>query len=329
MIFSDNLVKRVEQSEFMTRLIAEKRVVLDNTEFTYWNSCFSAGLWNGAIRKVSANGATPLIFGEAAHVFMDKRLGGMSYQDALGLALLKATEKKLDSFMDARRNKANLELMLSSYESHTAVVPSEKIRPYEHEGRPMLEQKFSIPLGSFVLKAGILFPQDEEIQVIWSGTIDVIGSTGSQAGLWVIDHKTTSVMGPKFADGYIRSSQMLGYTKATQLITEHTGLKVQGVLINALASRSNGYEFKHFHLPMASWKLTEWHSETIYAVQQLVINMAQFIATKESVPNREHCVTKYGRCPYFDLCEAPHIMRERILNDKSFYVDNEWRGNHA
>jgi hypothetical protein len=136
-------------------------------------------------------------------------------------------------------------------------------------------------------------------------------------------------MGPKFADGYVRSSQMMGYHKATQLIMKDSGLKIEGVLINALALRSSGYEFKHFLLPTASWKLEEWHSETIYAVMQLVISMAQFLATGEAVPNREHCVTKYGRCSYFDLCEAPHGLRQKQIDDPLFYVDNEWRGNHA
>jgi hypothetical protein len=329
MLFSEILTAKVKQSDFLLRLLNEKKVIVDNTEFTYWNSCFVSGLWNAAIRKVSTLGQTPLIFGEAAHRFLEHRLRGASFEESMSAADLVAIEKKLDGYLDPKRNRSNLRLMLESYDQHVAVVPSERIKPYMHNGVPMIEQKFSIPLGSFTLPAGIFFPQAETIQVIWSGTIDVIGSAGMHDGLWVIDHKTTAVMGPKFADSYIRSSQMLGYHKATQLIVKESGLRIEGVLINALASRSTGYEFKHFLLPMATWKLEEWHSETIYAVMQLVINMSQFLSTSEAVPNREHCVTKYGRCSYFDLCESPLVLRHKMLNDPSFFTDNLWRGNHA
>lgn len=321
MIFTPEIINLVKASEFVRRVKEEGRVVLDNTEFSNWNSCFVKGLWNGACRKVSATGQTPLLFGQAVHTGLEALMRGASLSDALEAARADAIESRLDSYIDPKRNTQNLELLLTSYVQHTNIINGEKIIPFEVEGTPLVEMPFSVPLGEVI-------HDDKKIQVIWSGKIDVIGTTRELSGLWVFDHKTTSVMGEKFADGYLRSSQMLGYARATQMIVANKDLKIEGVVINALASRSKGYEFKQFQIPFSKWKLEEWHTETLHAVRELLSSLDNFISFGEAAPNREQCVSKYGRCSYFDLCEAPPNIRFRTLNDESFFIDNKWNGAH-
>lgn len=324
MNFNPLLLGKIKSSEFYNRLIVEKRVVLDNTEYTNWNSCFVKGLWNGAIRIVSADGQTPLLFGQAVHVGLENLMRGVDLDECIKLAVADANKNKLDNYMDPKRTTANVELILQSYKMHTEIMRNERITPYEHNGQKLVEMPFSIPIGTFELTT---VGKPETIQVIWSGKIDVIWMINGK--IWIVDHKTTSVMGEKFADGYIRSSQMLGYSRVAQLIMDQYGLKVEGVCINALASRKGGYEFKQFFLPMSKWKLDEWHVEVIHAVKQLSETLIEFVKTGEAVPNREHCVTKYGRCPYFDLCEAPQLMREKLVVNKEFFVPNTWHGSHV
>jgi len=133
-------------------------------------------------------------------------------------------------------------------------------------------------------------------------------------------------MGERFLDDKLRSSQMLGYTYAAKYLSEHLfgGLPVYGVRINALAMRSSGYEFKQFDIPYPDWKLAEWQTATIAAIRSLVLQLDAFLASGVALPTREHCVTKYGKCPYFDVCDSVPMMRDRMIFDDSYFFVSDW-----
>jgi hypothetical protein len=75
---------------------------------------------------------------------------------------------------------------------------------------------------------------------------------------------------------------------------------------------------------MADWKIKEWHQETMFAVRNLILNALTFLSTGEAVPVREHCVTKYGKCKFFDLCENVPLVRERMIFDENLFKENPW-----
>lgn len=322
MKFSTTIVNLLEASTFIHRLKAEKRVQMDNTEFIDWNSCWVKGMYSGGLRRVPAHGVAPLLFGQAVHTGMKHLLLGHDLGFALSQAQLDATENKLDMLCDPRRNSATLVDLLSGYYTHTQIMPAERLVPVEINGVRVVEQTFSFPIGKIFFKAGELLTTDVEIEVWWSGIMDAL--VYHQNAIWVCDHKTTTVMGEKFVDDKLRSSQMLGYTHIGRLFEKQLSKPVRGVLINALALRKNDYEFKQFTLPMADWKIVEWQSETLRAVYNLVRNALDFLSTGEAVPVREHCVTKYGKCKFFDLCESVPAVRERMLYDTGFFTENKW-----
>lgn len=322
MKFSTTLVELLAASDFVNRLKVDKKVVMDNTEFTDWNSCFVKGLYSGGWRRVPTRGMGPLLFGQAVHTGMAALLRKSGLKVALELSALDARKSNLDSLLDPRRNTSTLAELLTAYAAHTDIVPSERIVPLELDDTLVVEQSFSFPLGRLDFAAGDLFNEPVTIEVMWSGIMDCLAYYQNE--IWVVDHKTTSVMGEKFIDTYLRSSQMLGYTYAARLFQDRLTRPIRGVLINALALRKNDFEFKQFPLPMASWKIDEWQTETLLAVRNVVRSTVEFLSTGEAVPIREHCVTKYGKCKFFDLCENVPVVRDRMLFDENWFTKNLW-----
>lgn len=322
MKFSTTLVDLMAASDFVNRLKLDHKVVMDNTEFTDWNSCFVKGLYSGGWRRVPVRGMAPLLFGQAVHTGMAALLRKQGLKTALELSALDARKTNLDSLLDPRRNSNTLAELLTAYAAHTDIVPSERIVPLELDGTPVVEQSFSFPLGVLTFEAGQLFAERVEIAINWSGILDCLAYYGNE--IWVVDHKTTSVMGEKFSDDKLRSSQMLGYTYAARLFQDKLSRPIRGVLINALALRKNDFEFKQFPLPMAAWKIDEWQTETLLAVRNIIRSTVEFLTTGEAVPIREHCVTKYGKCKFFDLCENVPVVRDRMLFDENWFAKNLW-----
>jgi hypothetical protein len=322
MRFSPLVVDTVKASTFVNRLKVDKKIMMDNSTFIEWNGCFVKGLYVDGLRRIPAYGVAPLIFGQAVHTGMKALVCGEPLENAIALAMLDAQRDNLDDLCDPRRNTRSLRDMLTGYDAHVKIMPNERLVPVELDGVKIVEKEFSFPIGTIRFPAGVLFPEATEVEVWWNGIMDML--IYYQNEIWVCDHKTTSVMGEKFADDKLRSSQMLGYTHIGRLFEERLGKKVRGVLINALALRAGGFEFRHFPLPMADWKIQEWHTETLQSIYQLVRNLVDFLGTGEAVPIREHCVTKYGKCKYFDLCENVPSVRERMIFDDGLFKENVW-----
>jgi len=133
-------------------------------------------------------------------------------------------------------------------------------------------------------------------------------------------------MGDKFVDDKLRSSQMLGYTYAARYLSETSfdNLPVYGARINALATRTGGYEFKIFDIPIANWKVDEWKAGVLLGMSQYIASIHTFLQTGEVSPTRDHCVTKYGRCAYFDACECMPQMRDRMIFDDEIFAVSNW-----
>lgn len=319
MIFSPLFLQRVAESNFVKQ-IKDGTLTIDNSEFSTWGSCFTMGLYNGALRRVNARSRTPLAFGGAVHTGLESFLRGES--DWRDRALADAAVTGLDSMGDPKRNSDKLTDLLDAYTLEYSRMRSMQFDILAIDGKPAVERPFVVPLGEtgpVQFDGGL-----SNIRVMWSGKIDLL--TKFEGAIAPVDHKTTTIMGDKFIDDKVRSSQMLGYTYAARYFaaTLFEGAAVFGVRINALAMRSAGFEFKLFDIPYPDWKVAEWQAETLGVIRQLVEQLGRFLATGVSLPTREHCVTKYGKCPYFDVCDSVPSMRDRMVFDDSYFFVSDW-----
>lgn len=318
MIFTERFRNAVAASNFVKEL-DNGRIILDNSENSYWNGCFVAGLYYGALRRVPARARSPLAFGSAIHVGIESFLKGEPKW--LDRALAEAATNGLDNMFDPKRTSDKVEELLTSYVMEYSRKASMRFNILESQGVPLVEKSFSVPLGT--IQANYK-GQLRTFEVIWLGKIDVLSLY--DAKICPVDHKTTSVMGDKFVDDKLRSSQMLGYTYAARHLSETAfdNLPVYGVRINALAQRTGGFEFKIFDIPVAQWKVDEWKAGTLLSLKQDIEKVDSFLANGVAAPIRDHCVTKYGRCPYFDACDCMPKMRDGMIFDDEIYAISNW-----
>lgn len=318
MIFSPHFLAQVAKSSFVDQ-IRKGVLTIDNSEYSSWDACFAKGLYAGALRRVGARSKSPLAFGGAVHAGIDAFLKGQSNWRDIALADAAVTE--LDSLGDPKRNTNKLLDLLESYTLEYSRMKSLQFKILSVDGKPCVEQSFAVPLGTIET---IFQSEYQQLQILWSGKIDVLSDY--EGAICPVDHKTTTVMGEKFIDDKQRSTQMLGYTYAAKYLAEKLfkGMPVFGVRINALAMRSAGYEFKVHDIPYADWKIGEWQQETLMSIRDLVRQLDHFIATAQVMPTRETCVTKYGKCPYFDVCDSIAPMRDRMIFDDSYFYVSEW-----
>lgn len=320
-----NLMDRLEKSTLVTDLRVSQSLSFDNSTFTNWQGCFVKGVLFSGIKRVSARQQAPLRFGSAVHEGLAARLSGKSNEKALAIALHTADENKLHECLDDRRNHRTLVSLLTSYFLHCDITNS-WITPVVLDDKPLVEQAFEFNLGHVMIE-GLKYFNDGHYLLKWKGKIDVVERYNGD--LWIVDHKTTTVMGEKFIDDKVRGSQMLGYTWAGRHFAVAFNERVKGVRINALAMRSNGFEFKMFQIPYSDVVIDAWHAETIAACVQHIRALDALLARAANsdtliVPNRESCVTKYGRCPYFDACDTMPVMMQRMLDDDTLFTDNVW-----
>lgn len=318
MKFSPQFLHTVASSAFVKNL-DEGRVLIDNSEFSTWGSCFSMGLYAGALKRVNSRSRTPLAFGAAVHAGLERFFKG--HANWREYALQEATAQELDSLGDPKRNTDKLMDLLEAYVLEYERHPEMQFKILRVEDQLGVEQSFTVPLGQILVNWR---GQERSIDILWMGKIDLL--TEYDNSIAPVDHKTTTVMGEKFADDKVRSSQMLGYTYAARYLSKElfNGLPVFGVRINALAMRSAGFEFKQFDIPFPDWKVAEWQMEQQLKIKELIHELSDFLITGDAVPTREHCVTKYGKCAYFDVCDSVPAMRDRMIFDDAYFYVSEW-----
>lgn len=216
----------------------------------------------------------------------------------------------------------------------------------EVNGQPMVEVPFALPLGTVEINQTIQYdpkialgyePRPDEqtaffcrnIHILWSGRIDAIIVMDGR--IWVMDHKTSSMGGERFTDQFFLSSQTIGYTWAAQELLNadiswedfehpHPPYKnVSGLLLNGIISRrptptGKANEFIRQRYPYYTWQLEEWKHNTLTLVSDFLSHLTRGFFPQQTA----WCINKYGRCPYFEVCQLPPQQRPTYLNSNLF-----------
>lgn len=181
---------------------------------------------------------------------------------------------------------------------------------YMHKGYPLVEKPFSLYIGDVL-----------GFKIVYMGRIDLVYKEGPHT--YVIDHKTTSMMGITYWQDTAMSEQQRGYCWA---VREVTGLEPLGYVINALACRKptktgTSIEFKRQNTftREPAGQLDEWRENMLYQVEEFLWHHKRGIYPR----HHKHCITKYGACPLYSVCELPLQSRELALQSSEF-AHNDW-----
>jgi hypothetical protein len=184
-------------------------------------------------------------------------------------------------------------------------------------GQPMVELPFAIYFGT----QNILAPGGDVIcvPIIYTGKIDLVIKT--PMGIFVLDHKTTSVLGPTWWQEQAVSPQYDGYIHAVLRTTDYAPI---GYWVNALGIRKptktgTSIQFERQMFIADAQRQAEWKRNTMEIIQRLLRD-----AAFDTYPmHRKSCVSKYGACSMYDVCSLPADNREALLTSGSFR-DNDW-----
>ena len=283
---------------------------MDNSMYTTW-ACPMKGLLSHAL-KLRPRGKSSLAmdYGTCIHAGLEQFMLGNGLMEALEAFDKSACELEIDKWLDGYRNSQRGRVSLSMW-WEWAEKNDVRFAPLTIRGETAVE-----------LGVEKVIDKVSDVTVIWEGRVDAV--VEYKGKLWIVDHKTSSMLGAKFINDKLRSSQFIGYYYTlNEVVKEEYGRPLEGVLLNVVCTGTKEPKFELYEVPFSEWQLEEWLEET----RMKLYNIMRFIGSldlKDTVVpvERELCVTKYGDCPMFQVCNAAPLARENLLRD--LYEEHNW-----
>jgi hypothetical protein len=134
--------------------------------------------------------------------------------------------------------------------------------------------------------------------------------------LYIMDHKTTSIMGPSYFQDFELSSQVFGYLWAAERIFQRP---ISGFIVNGLGIRKPTKTGKAFELVRHAVNndrslLEEWQRDTTHDIS----NYLQMCFDGYLPKRTKWCSGKYGQCQYFTVCQQAPESREFLINSGNY-----------
>lgn len=340
---------------------------VDNSMLELLNTCPRALQYNRLNQRVSTHESPSLNFGSAIHLALEfryKRCAHLACDPFDEAELSKVLAKQFNEHPTPSDDFRNLNWALEIMKQYNMIHGEEdfKLLEYEqeqncthcegrgwqfskHEGTDDLQSACPFCNGTGKNKLMVELPfalplfRHEDVQIMYSGRIDLpILRDDNQ--IFVMDHKTTSLLGPTFFDDKKMSAQQKGYAWSFEQLT---GMKVRGYEVNALRIKeppayvTNGTEPKRGGKKQSveDWwreslvrerfllnegELNEWRNNAIELVSEFFWHYSRGVFPMKT----SWCVGKFGRCPYFDVCST-HPPEDRLLIlNSGLYQDNTW-----
>lgn len=314
------LKDKIKESEVITRLFERSELIMDNSMFSTF-ACPMKGLLSYVLRlRPAGKGSLAMDFGTCIHAGLESLMKGGTIEEAKQKFIALAEELHIDDYCDPKRNSARGIEMLEMWMLFRANLAYD-FQPITIDGNIAVE--LGVEKLITIREVSFMGP----VKFIWNGRVDAVVRYKDK--LWVLDHKTTSMLGDKFLDDKMRSNQFLGYYYAlNELVKKEYGEPLAGCLINAICTGTKEIRFQLYELPFSEWQVEEWIEEIgdkMFNILCLLTNL--FSDDYNILSERETCVTKYGRCPFFEVCDSnPSTREQQLLTD---FEEHNWHPHHG
>jgi hypothetical protein len=318
-------------------LVDGDTLLIDNSSLEHFTTCPRQAHYS-IVRRLKPTGErVPLIFGGIIHKILEARYRACTTLHAqtqeVTNVMLATAQREFDKWTppedDFRTFSCAVEL-IRRYEDAYPFEQFEVVRGLD--GSPMIEVPFAIPLGEIAINSDftyldlstnqVITRHVKTIKLVWMGRIDLVYLSENGGGLYVMDHKTTSVMGPSYFSAFTIAHQMYGYAWAVEQLC---GKQVSAVVINALGVRKptrtgNAFEFKREVIPVQRGLLDEWKRDCIYIVADFVEMCRRGYMPKHTA----WCVGKFGECPFRKVCTLESTEQREVMLTSGEFVANDW-----
>lgn len=311
--------------------LIDDTLFIDNSSLEKFTTCPRSAEYYICAKRESAEERTALIFGKIAHKCLEVFYRNTEKpRDVVKAEMHAVAAMEYAAWQPPEDDFRNYGMMTNLIEDYSDAYPLEEgENVFLPSGLPAIELPFAVPLGEVEVNAELLVRDGKTgivakrqvgvVKVVWTGRIDRMYR--SQGRLYLMDHKTTSMMGPSFFKEFELSSQVYGYVwAASKLLTE----SVYGFTVNAIAVRrptktGKSLQFERAIVPLSQPLLTEWVDDTL----QIISNFLDMGIVGRFPKHTKWCVGKYGECPYRSICSLPPEHRELMLNS-GIYKPVDW-----
>ncbi len=306
---------------------------VDNTSFQSIQAC-GRHAFNELILGRVSNARAPLDYGAALHVGLE------TWQRTSDVDL--ATQALIAYWRKLPKYDMGWRTMAQAVETFTKYTEEYK-KPYtlwDHDGTTLIETGFRLHLADIDLnvilrdhprsvyvdstKDASGYHPDEyylpirKVRVFFTGRLDVLAKISGKPVL--VDFKTCSVPGSGFWDYFQLSPQFTGYLKALSQM----GIKCNDFLIDALittkpTATGTAISFSRQSFTRSKQLTDRWEHDFISSVKYFLHHLSTGV-----IHNYQSCITKYGRCAYYDVCTMPNDTAATSLLNSSFYSPRTW-----
>lgn len=314
---------------------------IDNSSSEDFVMCAFAGKIKKVLGRVPPTSA-PLVYGGAAHAGLDVRYRHLEDRGSETLVnmMAEAVVKKFEGFTPALDEWRTVDRCIDTLQRYLKKYPTEPFSVHQVDGVPQVEVPFSIPLGVIELNCELAYdwetlvdPEEwpdgtdggskvyvDDLHIFWTGRIDAVIQMDNR--LWVMDHKTSSIVGPTYWKEFELSQATLGYTFAGQEIYAQP---VSGLLANVLIGRKptktgtpTDFQRQRFYYSPA--RLNRWKKN----ITSIITNFVHRLVDDDFPQETKWCSGKYGMCPFHDECclDNEELTIQALYTNK--FADNTW-----
>lgn len=290
-------------------------------------------------KRIPASETPALNFGSAIHLALEHRykhylaqpVGDQFYNEIAALfnSFFESHPPQMEDYRDMNWAMEVVKRYMQRYSTETFSLL------VGADNKPIVELAFALPLYTHWMQHPEAPDEGQAIPVFYTGKIDLPIELDNQ--IFVCDHKTTSILGDGFFSAMKRTAQMRGYCWAFEQLT---GKKVQGYMVNAIRVKQpptyvndpnarrtktqspeqwwqESLQRERYHLNPG--ELDEWKANTIANVEEMFWHYERGYFPMRTT----YCVSKYGRCPYFDVCSLQSHDRGAYLAS-GLFQDQVW-----
>lgn len=302
---------------------------IDNSTIELLSTCPRALQYSKLQSRILNAPAPALSFGSALHLAMDVRYGKYGASKPSSELFSEQVAVMTKHFTDNPTEEdepRNLNWAIEVLKKYNEIYHTEPFNLLQdHEGKVLCELPFTIKLCDIPTPDGVAGTLSGTIPINYIGRIDL--PVLWDGNVWILDHKTTSMLGDRFFDEKQMSAQQIGYCWAFKQLT---GQDVKGFCINAIrtsqmpAKPKMGIEawwretLQRQRYPVTVEAMNEWKTNTIALIKEFFFHYEQQFFPQKTV----WCSGKYGKCQYFGVCSYPLANREQILASEEFKGNN-------
>lgn len=155
---------------------------------------------------------------------------------------------------------------------------------------------------AFTLDTGLVTTCGEPIE--YGGILDTVVEFAG--AYYILEHKTTSVMGSGFWQQFKPNNQITGYIWAAQRLSDKP---IRGAIVNAIGwFKAGATRYERQITTRTPAEIAEWERNLAQVCSEIREHERQIY-----YPQRTASCTIYGRCTFHAVCEQEPAIREAIL----------------